>query len=208
MDPFFKVQFNKYIKSEKKTNANKYYIMGAGVRPHNKSNRQALKKRAVRKIICKTNDNNDNDNNDNNDNNNNNDNNVKCSDLENISTDCIREGNNNLYYTADRVKEIIKSELANSHDIVANSVSVTSDIKLKENIKSIDTTKLSQLNPVAYNYINDKENTLHYGLLAQEVEKIYPELVYHNSDNIKSINYINIIALLIKEIQILKLNKK
>lgn len=42
---------------------------------------------------------------------------------------------------------------------------------------------------------------IHYGLLAQEVKELYPELVHEDGDGVMSINYIEIIPLLIQSVQ-------
>jgi len=44
-------------------------------------------------------------------------------------------------------------------------------------------------------------NKIHYGLLAQEVKELYPELVYEDAAGVMSINYTELIPLLIKAVQ-------
>ena len=60
-----------------------------------------------------------------------------------------------------------------------------------------DTTHMTELNGV--DTFDDTKT--HYGLLAQEVQKIYPELVYSDDAGMLSINYIELIPLLIQSIQ-------
>lgn len=45
------------------------------------------------------------------------------------------------------------------------------------------------------------QSTTHYGLLAQEVKEIYPELVHEDAAGVMSINYIELIPLLIQAVQ-------
>jgi hypothetical protein len=56
--------------------------------------------------------------------------------------------------------------------------------------------------------IYDEESQLfknkHYGLLAQDLQKLYPDLVYESDNGYLSINYIGIIPLLIQSIKELK----
>lgn len=80
----------------------------------------------------------------------------------------------------------------------------TSDASLKENISSIANPLdvISKLNGVKFTWKDTGERS--YGLLAQEVEKILPEVVKERSDGIKGINYSNIIAVLIESIKELK----
>lgn len=60
--------------------------------------------------------------------------------------------------------------------------------------------------PINY-YTKDPEllQKTHYGLIAQELQEIYPDLVYEKGDGYLSINYIEIIPLLIGTIQELTL---
>ena len=90
-----------------------------------------------------------------------------------------------------------------------------SDIRLKENINSVVSAlpTIDKLNPVTYNWNstakelnNMKTDNLEYGLIAQELEEVLPELVHPLYSNYKAIDYIKLIPLLIKGIQ--ELNKK
>jgi hypothetical protein len=82
--------------------------------------------------------------------------------------------------------------------ITAPNLNQLSDIKLKSNIKPLTDclNKLEQLRGVEYTFY-DKQNI---GLIAQEVEKIVPEVVTKCND-CKSISYGNLIALLIEAIK-------
>jgi hypothetical protein len=84
---------------------------------------------------------------------------------------------------------------------VANEITVTSSEKEKEHITDIqnDIDDILKLNPKEYNYTNDSK--IHYGLIAEEVEKIYPNLVSDHNELGKSLNYLEIVPLLILKIQ-------
>ena len=86
--------------------------------------------------------------------------------------------------------------------LVLGSIINASDIKLKENIKSIDINNddFMKLNPVSFQIKNDSQNENHYGLIAEELEIIYPELV-SNYVNYKTINYVELIPILISQMQ-------
>lgn len=61
--------------------------------------------------------------------------------------------------------------------LIANSVSTSSDIRLKENIVGAPLNKeVLNLEPRHYNYIS-KPDVREFGLIAQEVEAVAPELV-------------------------------
>ena len=64
---------------------------------------------------------------------------------------------------------------------------------------------LSSLNPIKYEYIGDIYKREHYGLIAQEVEPIYPHLVRDDLFyNYKSVNYVELIPVLIAKINVLE----
>ena len=97
--------------------------------------------------------------------------------------------------------------------IYATNFSTTSDLRLKENVKKIESSfadNIRLLNPVSYtlkqdsawkNDVDAKElQGTHYGLIAQEVQQIYPDLVYERGGKL-SINYIELIPMLIMKVQ-------
>ena len=61
---------------------------------------------------------------------------------------------------------------------------------------------LMKLRPVSFRYKNDPSNTLQYGLVAEEVERVYPELVTRDNDGkVQSVRYLEFTALLLHELQ-------
>jgi hypothetical protein len=95
-------------------------------------------------------------------------------------------------------------------DIVAASLYVTgisarSDFSLKKNIQSINYDVLDRvlrLNPVSFYWKDERiDREKHFGFIAQEVEKIFPELVRKDSKGKKSLNYNELIPFLTKSIQ-------
>ena len=82
---------------------------------------------------------------------------------------------------------------------INNTVTQRSNINVKKNIQSInDNDIINKLNPVTYNIHNKK----HYGFIAQEIQKILPELVYTDVENeFVFVNYIELIPLLVHEIK-------
>jgi hypothetical protein len=89
----------------------------------------------------------------------------------------------------------------------------TSDARLKENLMPISNAldKVNTLNGYTFNYIRDEEKERVAGLLAQDVEKVLPEVVYEyksgiNGDfsDIKAIRYGNMVSLLVEAIKELK----
>lgn len=111
-------------------------------------------------------------------------------------------------------------------NIRVNTTIYTSDSLLKSNITPISNqvSNLNKLRGVSYNLnkslITDDDVTqtetmnpnkqigkkskegdkrIHYGFIAQEVKKIYPELVYEDNDGVMGIDYVAFIPLLVEE---------
>ena len=76
-----------------------------------------------------------------------------------------------------------------------------SDATKKTNIRPIDNSieLTKQLQGVRFDWIDNDKPSL--GLIAQDVEKVLPELVETNSDGIKSVSYSNIVGVLIEAIK-------
>ena len=53
---------------------------------------------------------------------------------------------------------------------------------------------------------NDVKSKVHYGFIAQEFEKVYPNLVKNSEMGYKTVNYIELIPVLVSKIQ--DLNKE
>jgi hypothetical protein len=77
-----------------------------------------------------------------------------------------------------------------------------SDINLKKNIQQIESPlhRLKLLNGVKYQFKDDKEN-YRLGLIAQDVEQVFPEVVKTMPDSIKAIAYTDLIAVTIEAIK-------
>lgn len=91
--------------------------------------------------------------------------------------------------------------------------SSTSDARIKENVVTLQSglDKLTQLRPVEFSYKRDKLSAPdHYGLIAQELAEVLPNIVDDSSlndgdvQNIKSVSYTELIPILIKAVQELK----
>jgi hypothetical protein len=90
---------------------------------------------------------------------------------------------------------------------ITGSLYNTSDINLKDNIATINEStfhKILDLKPVEYTFKTDTKKQLHYGFIAQDIEKIYPELVKKSEHNCKRVNYIELIPLLVSKIQMMQ----
>jgi Mg2+ and Co2+ transporter CorA len=65
-----------------------------------------------------------------------------------------------------------------------------------------NTEQLQQLRPVTFRYKTDPQDTVRYGLIAEEVAKVYPELVVRDSQGrIDGVRYDELAPMLLNEIQ-------
>jgi hypothetical protein len=95
------------------------------------------------------------------------------------------------------------------NDIVAYS---TSDERLKENVKTIDSSlsKVLQIRGVEFDWkelTEEEKKTIHgneghdVGVIAQEIEKVLPEVVTERENGYKAVKYEKIVPLLIEAIK-------
>lgn len=94
---------------------------------------------------------------------------------------------------------------------VDGSIINPSDAILKKNITSLNveiTEKLMNLKPSSFQFKDDPSSQIHYGFIAGELEIEYPELIHCKPDQkyskLKSVNYLEIIPLLVHKIQIMQ----
>jgi hypothetical protein len=72
-------------------------------------------------------------------------------------------------------------------------------IEIGEQKKNEIVTTINKLNGVSFEW---KDNSLpSYGVIAQEIEEVLPELVNTDKDGVKSVNYNGIIGFLINAIK-------
>lgn len=112
--------------------------------------------------------------------------------------------------------------------LTATNVVSPSDKRLKTNIEPLGKEalqKVQEMNVVSYNYVDTRKSQeaidlltgetvtneedpqcskLHYGLIAQELQELYPDLVHEGQDGYLGINYMELVPVLIRAIQELK----
>jgi hypothetical protein len=91
--------------------------------------------------------------------------------------------------------------------VSATSFPVTSDYRIKDIIETLDDSdsySVDDLNPVKY--FNKKSGKEEIGFIAHEVQEVFPCLVTGEKDGpgLQTLNYIGLIGILTKEIQLLK----
>lgn len=102
----------------------------------------------------------------------------------------------------------------NGNVTIAGDLSQNSDLRLKTDIETLGSlkNKISMLRPVRFNF-KDRSPGSEYkevGLIAQEVQEIFPELVKEDAQGVLSLSYSKLSVLLIKayQEQQAELNKK
>lgn len=95
--------------------------------------------------------------------------------------------------------------------VVANNMTAaaflySSDKRLKENIIPLTggLAKLEAITPVTFSFISDTTHTTRLGVIAQEVEKVYPQAVITGSDGYKKVDYPALVPVLIDAVKELK----
>ena len=89
----------------------------------------------------------------------------------------------------------------------ANGSRLTSDARWKENINPIKDSLdlISQLRGVTYEWIDkSKGEGQQLGVIAQEVEEVFPEVVHTDSQGYKSVEYSKLVVPLIEAVKALK----
>ncbi|MDX2304200.1 MAG: tail fiber domain-containing protein [Microscillaceae bacterium] len=100
-------------------------------------------------------------------------------------------------------------KLTVSGNVLATGSFITSDKRFKRNIETIPSAmdRLDKINGVSYSYETQKfaERGLpegkNLGLIAQEVEKVFPELVVEDAEGYKAVNYDGLIPVLIEALK-------
>lgn len=79
----------------------------------------------------------------------------------------------------------------------------SSDFNLKENISNITggLDLVKQLQGVKFSMKDDETHRIKLGLIAQDVEKVLPEIVGRDYDNFRTVAYQNVVAVLIEAVK-------
>ncbi|MBQ3658490.1 MAG: tail fiber domain-containing protein [Bacteroidales bacterium] len=119
-----------------------------------------------------------------------------------------------LFIVGNGTKEDARSNAfcvnSNGTATLAGELTSSSDSRLKNNVTTIGSAldKVTKLRGVTFNWDLAKkpsaDKKLQYGFIAQEVEKVFPELVTTDSEGFKSLNYIGIVPVLTEAVKELK----
>jgi hypothetical protein len=102
-------------------------------------------------------------------------------------------------------KNLTVQETITGKNIRGDTIVTTSDYRIKDVIEPLNTNyTVDNLNPIKY--YNKQTGNTEIGLIAHELQQVYPYLVTGDKDDTKyqSINYTGLIGILIQEIKQLK----
>lgn len=132
-------------------------------------------------------------------------------------------------YLTEQFAGYFVGNVKSTNTMYATNFTQNSDKRYKKNIVDMDSKKsldnIMLLNPVEYNFnqrylkshkdsteidipVFDEKSQLftkkHFGLIAQDLQKIYPDLVYEDADGYLSVEYTGLIPVLIQSVKELK----
>ena len=136
-------------------------------------------------------------------------------------------GSNRLYIANSSFNPLIYGEFDNKIVTINGDLVSTSDQRFKENIKTLNGSlqKINSIRGVSFTWkTNDEISKIkgiqtdsvdnsrlqegtQLGVIAQEVEKVLPELVYTDDKGFKSVDYIKLTPVLIEAVKELKAEK-
>ena len=97
----------------------------------------------------------------------------------------------------------VTGTIVSTGDMTATDFVTSSDRRLKDVYSSIEDglDKVMQLNPIEYRWKDHRDDYVHSGFIAQEVQKLYPELVKQDNDGLLTLSYGKMSALAIAGVQ-------
>ena len=90
--------------------------------------------------------------------------------------------------------------------VLADSFTCASDARLKKNIVALDRTidKLDLIRGVYHDWVDESNSGRQIGVIAQEIQEAYPELVAEGGNGYLSVNYPKLTAVLLQSLKDLK----
>ena len=103
---------------------------------------------------------------------------------------------------SDAFKVMFNGDATVSNDLTVNGdVTVSSDARLKANIVSLGATLSKLLNIDGKTYTVKKNGAQKIGVLAQDIQEVFPELVSEDNEGMLSVNYQGLIPVLINALK-------
>ena len=111
-------------------------------------------------------------------------------------------GNGTSGSLSDAFKVMFNGDATVSNDLtVSGDITISSDARLKSNIVSLGSTLSKLLLIDGKSYIMNKSGEEKIGILAQEVQEVFPELVSEDTNEMLSVNYQGLVPVLINAVK-------
>tara|TARA_B100001094_G_scaffold43950_1_gene38756 strand:- start:3041 stop:3955 length:915 start_codon:yes stop_codon:yes gene_type:complete len=95
----------------------------------------------------------------------------------------------------------VTGDIIASGDMTCNALTQTSMRSLKKNIATITKTKAKVIPFKEYNFKSGNTTRKRYGVVAEDIETDYPELVYDLGNGVKAVNYIDLLVKRVAEME-------
>ena len=117
--------------------------------------------------------------------------------------DSIRRFNNDLLFIHNRNSNTTLRWYISGIQGGDGQLLEASDNRIKKNIKNLNNSIniINYLEPKSFNILNNKDNNKRYGFIAQDLEKIYPELVKDSEKGYRKVNYMELIPLIVSKMK-------
>ena len=103
---------------------------------------------------------------------------------------------------SDAFKVMFNGDTTVSNDLtVSGDVNISSDARLKSNIVSLGSTLSKLLLIDGKSYTMNKSGEEKIGILAQDIQEVFPELVSKDDNEMLSVNYQGLVPVLINAIK-------
>jgi hypothetical protein len=103
---------------------------------------------------------------------------------------------------SDAFKVLFNGDTTVSNDLTVNGdVVVSSDVRLKANIVSLGSTLARLLRIDGKSYTMKKDGKQKIGVLAQDIQKVFPELVSEDDNKMLAVNYQGLVPVLINALK-------
>ena len=111
-------------------------------------------------------------------------------------------GNGTFSNRSDAFKVMSNGDTTVSNDLTVNGdIVVSSDARLKANIVSLGSTLAKLLLIDGKSYTMKKDGKQKIGVLAQDIQKVFPELVSEDSNKMLAVNYLGLVPVLLNAIK-------
>ena len=126
---------------------------------------------------------------------------INASEVDTLATVTGRGATTSTNSTFSGGINLSSSDITNGGTITATDFNTTSDMRLKDNITAVQNPLdiLAAISGVQFNWKSNGKEAV--GVLAQEIEKVLPQIVNTNADGYKAVSYDSLIPILIEAIK-------